>query len=171
MQIKGIEANSRIIRGIHAKESLQIYNRSSTSSSSCRSRSTDSTPSHQPTSMDQPKSTDNPPKGENTKSYWRCSKQDFFPEKSFQSWAAYRSALRETPFRVRDRFVGRSDDAAELGAVRKRSENDMKRCLTWWDLTWFGFGSVIGAGIFVLTGQEAHDHAGPAIVLSYVASG
>jgi APA family basic amino acid/polyamine antiporter len=47
----------------------------------------------------------------------------------------------------------------------------MRRCLTWWDLTWFGFGSVIGAGIFVLTGQEAHDHAGPAIVLSYVASG
>ncbi|KAL9142329.1 hypothetical protein ABFS82_14G162500 [Erythranthe guttata] len=41
----------------------------------------------------------------------------------------------------------------------------------WWDLTWFGFGSVIGAVIFVLTGQEAHDHAGPAIVLSYVASG
>ncbi|CAK9176853.1 unnamed protein product [Ilex paraguariensis] len=47
----------------------------------------------------------------------------------------------------------------------------MKRCLTWWDLIWFGFGSVIGAGIFVLTGQEAHDHAGLAIVLSYVASG
>ncbi|GAV75042.1 AA_permease_2 domain-containing protein/AA_permease_C domain-containing protein [Cephalotus follicularis] len=36
---------------------------------------------------------------------------------------------------------------------------------------WFGFGSVIGAGIFVLTGQEARYHAGPAIVLSYVASG
>lgn len=47
----------------------------------------------------------------------------------------------------------------------------MKRCLTWWDLTWFGFGAVIGAGIFVLTGQEAHENAGPAIVLSYVASG
>ncbi|KAL7089765.1 hypothetical protein ACP275_13G202800 [Erythranthe tilingii] len=40
----------------------------------------------------------------------------------------------------------------------------MKRCLNWWDLTWFGFGSVIGAGIFVLTGQEAHDHAGPAML-------
>ncbi|XP_028755561.1 cationic amino acid transporter 5-like [Neltuma alba] len=47
----------------------------------------------------------------------------------------------------------------------------MKRCLNWWDLIWFGFGAVIGAGIFVLTGQEAHDDAGPAIVLSYVASG
>ncbi|KAK2635028.1 hypothetical protein Ddye_029820 [Dipteronia dyeriana] len=47
----------------------------------------------------------------------------------------------------------------------------MKRCLTWWDLIWFGFGSVIGAGIFVLTGQEANEHAGPAIVLSYAVSG
>ncbi|KAJ0082431.1 hypothetical protein Patl1_12054 [Pistacia atlantica] len=47
----------------------------------------------------------------------------------------------------------------------------MKRCLTWWDLTWFGFGAVIGAGIFVLTGQEANKDAGPAIILSYVASG
>ena len=87
------------------------------------------------------------------------------------SWGAYRRALGETPARLRDRLTGRSTDAAELGALRRRSEHEMRRCLTWWDLTWFGFGSVIGAGIFVLTGQEAHDHTGPAIVLSYVASG
>ncbi|GJN06405.1 hypothetical protein PR202_ga24134 [Eleusine coracana subsp. coracana] len=103
--------------------------------------------------------------------YWRWRKDDFFPEPSFASWSAYRAALRDTPSRLRDRFAGRSTDAAELGALRRRSENEMRRCLTWWDLTWFGFGSVIGAGIFVLTGQEAHDNAGPAIVLSYVASG
>lgn len=106
-----------------------------------------------------------------TRSYWRWSKEDFFPEKSFESWAAYRSALSQTHHRFKDRLFGRSSDATELGDLRKQSENDMKRCLNWWDLTWFGFGSVIGAGIFVLTGQEAHDHAGPAIVLSYVASG
>ncbi|CAL4958907.1 unnamed protein product [Urochloa decumbens] len=109
--------------------------------------------------------------GEVTRSYWRWHKDDFFPEPSFASWGAYRRALGATPARLRDRFAGRSTDAAELGALRRRSENEMRRCLTWWDLTWFGFGSVIGAGIFVLTGQEAHDHAGPAIVLSYVASG
>ncbi|XP_073000051.1 cationic amino acid transporter 5 [Typha latifolia] len=106
-----------------------------------------------------------------TRSYWRWSKEDFFPEKSFESWATYRSALRQTHHRFKDRLVGRSDDVTELGKIRKQSENEMKRCLNWWDLTWFGFGSVIGAGIFVLTGQEAHEHAGPAIVLSYVASG
>ncbi|BAA96181.1 putative amino acid permease [Oryza sativa Japonica Group] len=105
------------------------------------------------------------------RSYWRWQKEDFFPEPSFASWGAYRAALAATPARFRDRFAGRSTDADELGALRRRSENEMRRCLTWWDLTWFGFGSVIGAGIFVLTGQEAHDHAGPAIVLSYVASG
>ncbi|XP_073110675.1 cationic amino acid transporter 5-like [Elaeis guineensis] len=106
-----------------------------------------------------------------TRSYWRCSKKDFFPEKSFESWAAYKAALGQTHHRFKDRLLCRSSDATELGEVRKQSENDMKRCLSWWDLTWFGFGSVIGAGIFVLTGQEAHDHAGPAIILSYVASG
>ncbi|THU60728.1 hypothetical protein C4D60_Mb07t15810 [Musa balbisiana] len=105
------------------------------------------------------------------RSYWRWSKEDFFPEESFKSWPAYVSALSQTHRRFRDRLVGRSDDSTELGDLRRQSVNDMKRCLTWWDLTWFGFGSVIGAGIFVLTGQEAHNHAGPAIVLSYVASG
>lgn len=106
-----------------------------------------------------------------TRSYWRLRKQDFLPEESFQSWANYRSALAQTGFRFRDRLLSRSDDANEIQELRKQSENDMKRCLTWWDLTWFGFGSVIGAGIFVISGQEMKDHAGPAIVLSYVASG
>ncbi|KAK9267766.1 hypothetical protein L1049_010200 [Liquidambar formosana] len=105
------------------------------------------------------------------RSYWRWSKQDFLPEESFKDWSTYKSALSQTCFRFEDRLLSRSNDANELGEIRKQSENDMKRCLTWWDLTWFGFGSVIGAGIFVLTGQEAHNHAGPAIVLSYVASG
>ncbi|XVE67577.1 hypothetical protein DITRI_Ditri08aG0171500 [Diplodiscus trichospermus] len=105
------------------------------------------------------------------RSYWRWGKDDFLPEESFQNWSTYRSALSQICFRFKDRLISRSDDAIEIEQLRKQSENDMKRCLTWWDLTWFGFGSVIGAGIFVLTGQEARYHAGPAIVLSYVASG
>ncbi|KAI4389142.1 hypothetical protein MLD38_001398 [Melastoma candidum] len=104
-------------------------------------------------------------------SYWRWSKQDFFPEESFSSWKAYTAALLQTRSRLIDRFLARSEDVDEIGELRKQSLNDMKRCLNWWDLMWFGFGSVIGAGIFVLTGQEAHNHAGPAIVLSYVVSG
>lgn len=32
-------------------------------------------------------------------------------------------------------------------------------------------GAVFGSGIFVLTGLETKEHAGPAVVLSYVVSG
>ncbi|RYR62895.1 hypothetical protein HN51_004510 [Arachis hypogaea] len=105
------------------------------------------------------------------KSYWRWSKQDFLPEESFQSWNNYASALSQTWCRFKDRLMSRSDAAAETTELRRQSENDMKRCLTWWDLIWFGFGTVVGAGIFVLTGEEAHDTVGPAIVLSYGVSG
>lgn len=110
-------------------------------------------------------------KNQENRSYWRCSKEDLFPEQSFQNLSTYKEALSQTCFRIKDRLLARSEDAKEVEELRKESENNMKRCLSWWDLTWFGFGSVIGAGIFVLTGQEAHRHAGPAIFLSYVASG
>ncbi|KAG2309068.1 hypothetical protein Bca52824_028816 [Brassica carinata] len=103
--------------------------------------------------------------------YWRWSKRDFFPEESFQSFGSYRAALSQTCSRFKNRLVSRSDDENERVELRKQSEHEMKRCLTWWDLVWFGFGSVIGAGIFVLTGQEARKEAGPAIVLSYAVSG
>ncbi|KAM0863163.1 hypothetical protein ACQ4PT_044782 [Festuca glaucescens] len=100
-----------------------------------------------------------------------CSKEDFFPEESFSSWAAYGRALRSTGPRLADRLTSRSLETTELNEVRARSGADMKRDLTWWDLAWFGVGAVIGAGIFVLTGQEAKEVAGPAVVLSYVVSG
>lgn len=45
------------------------------------------------------------------------------------------------------------------------------RCLTAWDLTLLGIGCIIGTGIFVLTGVVAAQHAGPAIVLSFILSG
>ncbi|OEL14383.1 Cationic amino acid transporter 1 [Dichanthelium oligosanthes] len=94
-----------------------------------------------------------------------------FPEESFRSWSAYGRALLETGPRLRDRVTARSLDSAELHEVRGRSGADMKRTLTWWDLIWFGIGAVIGAGIFVLTGQEAKEAAGPAVVVSYAVSG
>ncbi|RZC43644.1 hypothetical protein C5167_036603 [Papaver somniferum] len=47
----------------------------------------------------------------------------------------------------------------------------MKKTLNWWDLIWFGFGAVFGAGIFVLTGLEANRDAGPAIIISFLVSG
>lgn len=47
----------------------------------------------------------------------------------------------------------------------------LKRCLTAFDLTLLGIGCIIGTGIFVLSGVAAAQHAGPAIVLSFILSG
>jgi len=51
------------------------------------------------------------------------------------------------------------------------TEHGLKRTLSALDLTMLGVGAIIGAGIFVLTGQAAASYAGPAIVLSFVLSG
>lgn len=92
-------------------------------------------------------------------------------EQSFQNWGTHRYALSCTTYHFKDRFLSQSDDAHKTSELRKQSEYDLKRCLTWWDRTWFGFGSVIGADIFVLPSKKCHDHAGPSIILSYVISG
>lgn len=44
----------------------------------------------------------------------------------------------------------------------------LKKSLSALDLTVFGVGVVIGAGIFTLTGRAAHDVAGPAVVISFI---
>jgi APA family basic amino acid/polyamine antiporter len=50
-------------------------------------------------------------------------------------------------------------------------EPTLKRVLTARHLTLLGIGAIIGAGIFVLTGQAAANHTGPAIILSFVLAG
>src|SRR5262245_63932049 len=50
-------------------------------------------------------------------------------------------------------------------------EATLKRVLTAKHLVLLGIGAVIGAGIFVLTGHAAANHAGPAVVLSFVIAG
>ena len=52
-----------------------------------------------------------------------------------------------------------------------KSEGGLKRTLGPVGLTALGIGSIIGAGIFVLTGQAAAQYAGPALALSFVLSG
>lgn len=100
-----------------------------------------------------------------------CTKDDFLPEESFKSMGNYFKALKETPSRFIDRLMTRSQDSVEIHEMKARSGHEMKKTLTWWDLMWFGVGAVIGSGIFVLTGQEARDSAGPAVVVSFVVSG
>ena len=55
--------------------------------------------------------------------------------------------------------------------IDPNANTGLRRCLTAWDLTLLGIGCIIGTGIFVLTGVAAAQHAGPAIVLSFVLSG
>lgn len=47
----------------------------------------------------------------------------------------------------------------------------LRRALGPLQLATLGIGAIIGAGIFVLTGQASADHAGPAIILSFVFAG
>ena len=51
------------------------------------------------------------------------------------------------------------------------ADTGLKRALGAFDLTMLGIGCIIGTGIFVLTGVVAAQHAGPAIVLSFILSG
>ncbi|WP_284284781.1 amino acid permease [Arsenicicoccus piscis] len=52
-------------------------------------------------------------------------------------------------------------------AETTESEHQLKKNLSALDLTVFGIGVIIGAGIFTLTGRAAADYAGPAIVISF----
>ena len=55
--------------------------------------------------------------------------------------------------------------------AREEGEHTLKRSLGALNLITLGIGAVIGAGIFVLTGQAAALHAGPAVALSFVLAG
>ena len=50
-------------------------------------------------------------------------------------------------------------------------DTGLKRALNAKNLITLGIGAIIGTGIFVLTGTAAANHAGPAIVLSFILSG
>jgi APA family basic amino acid/polyamine antiporter len=52
-----------------------------------------------------------------------------------------------------------------------KGEHRLRRVLGPISLTASGVGAIIGAGIFVMTGQVAAEYAGPAVVLSFVVAG
>jgi len=51
------------------------------------------------------------------------------------------------------------------------ADHSLKRALGAGNLVLLGIGAIIGAGIFVLTGQAAANYAGPAIVFSFILAG
>src|SRR5688500_9522453 len=50
-------------------------------------------------------------------------------------------------------------------------QNELRRALGPVHLTMLGIGAIIGAGIFVITGQAAAMYAGPGIIISFAIAG
>src|SRR5512132_1338046 len=59
----------------------------------------------------------------------------------------------------------------ELLLEEMKGENRLRRVLGPVQLSALGIGAIIGAGIFVATGEAAHNVAGPALMVSYMAAG
>lgn len=54
---------------------------------------------------------------------------------------------------------------------RETETSELKRSLGAWNLVLLGIGCIIGAGIFVRTGNAAALHAGPAVLIGYAIAG
>ncbi len=68
-------------------------------------------------------------------------------------------------------LLRRKTVAALQAEAVAENEHSLKKALSATNLVSLGIGAVIGAGIFVLTGQAAAQYAGPAIAISFVISG
>ena len=53
-------------------------------------------------------------------------------------------------FRLKDCLLDWSIETSEIHLLQEKSETTMKRRLTWWDLVWMRFRSIVGFGIFVI---------------------
>jgi basic amino acid/polyamine antiporter, APA family len=58
-----------------------------------------------------------------------------------------------------------------IAEAEETGEHTLKKALSALDLTTLGIGAIIGTGIFVLTGQAAGKHAGPAVIISMILAG
>ncbi len=74
------------------------------------------------------------------------------------------TSARPPGFRL---FIRKSVERIQKEAAR----SELKRSLGPLNLVSLGVGAIIGAGIFVLTGQVASANAGPAIMISFVVAG
>src|SRR5687768_18594162 len=69
-------------------------------------------------------------------------------------------------------LLGRMTMRKSVAQIQRETEtSELKRSLGPWNLVFLGIGCIIGAGIFVRTGNAAALHAGPAVLLSFVIAG
>jgi APA family basic amino acid/polyamine antiporter len=64
-----------------------------------------------------------------------------------------------------------SDASLEIPNPVVADDNELRRTLGPVHLTMIGIGAIIGAGIFVITGQVAASFAGPAVLVSFIVAG
>ncbi|MEV4758650.1 amino acid permease [Micromonospora sp. NPDC049559] len=69
---------------------------------------------------------------------------------------------------IKDVLAQAGDEGGDGDGTERRR---LRRRLGPIDLMGFGIGIVIGTGIFTLTGVEARDHAGPAVIVSFALAG
>ncbi|MBS0626095.1 MAG: amino acid permease [Verrucomicrobia bacterium] len=65
-------------------------------------------------------------------------------------------------------FLRKPMKAAEGADSLEEGHHELKRHLKAFHLVSIGIGAIIGAGIFVITGQAAAEYAGPSIVMSFI---
>ncbi len=69
-------------------------------------------------------------------------------------------------------FLGRILARKSVEMVQEETRtSELKRSLGAWNLVFLGIGCIIGAGIFVRTGNAAALHAGPAVLIAYAIAG
>ena len=69
-------------------------------------------------------------------------------------------------------FLGRIFLRKTVAQIQRETQtSELKRSLGPWNLVFLGIGCIIGAGIFVRTGNAAALHAGPAVLLSFIIAG
>ena len=69
-------------------------------------------------------------------------------------------------------FLGRIGLRKSVANIQEETRtSELKRTLGPWNLVFLGIGCIIGAGIFVRTGNAAALHAGPAVLFSYIIAG
>lgn len=71
---------------------------------------------------------------------------------------------------IKDQLLRKKSISHLLEQVESK-KGELRKSLSAFDLTMLGVGAIVGTGIFVLTGVAAAEHAGPALVLSFVLAG
>lgn len=75
------------------------------------------------------------------------------------------------PTTLKERFKTVFDKISRTKTVSERSSTGLRSCWTTLDVTFFGIGNMVGAGLYIKTGEVIMKTTGPAVFLSYIVAG